>query len=139
MSLRGQKYITIIFIHIEPFWIPNLPLHTWRPSSSKESMGVRSCSSGSIFGSLDFVEAGIIFLSLGAVDEGCDTISRGGVSILSGLDGGEFETRKIFGMLFPVCQPAVAQDVICFDSFLGQKIFDKVIVKVSLSVVVVIF
>ena len=35
--------------------------------------------------------------------------------------------------------PAVAQDVICFDSFLGQKMFDKVIVKVSLSVVVVIF
>ena len=35
--------------------------------------------------------------------------------------------------------PWVAQDVICFDSFLGQKMFDKVIVKVSLSVVVVIF
>ena len=33
----------------------------------------------------------------------------------------------------------VAQDVICFDSFLDQKMFDKVIVKVSLSVVVVIF
>ena len=32
-----------------------------------------------------------------------------------------------------------AQDVICFDSFLGQKMFDKVIVQVSLSVVVVIF
>ena len=104
MSLRGQKCITLIFIHIKPFWIPNLPLHTWRPSPSKESMGARSCSSGSIFGSLDFVEAGIIFLSLGAVDEGCDTIGRGGVSILSGLDGGEFEIRKIFGMLFPVCQ-----------------------------------
>ena len=35
--------------------------------------------------------------------------------------------------------PAVAHDVICFHSFLGQKMFDKVIVKVSLSVVVVIF
>ena len=35
--------------------------------------------------------------------------------------------------------PAVAQDVICFDSFLDQKMFDKVIVQVSLSVVVMIF
>ena len=33
----------------------------------------------------------------------------------------------------------VAQDVICFDSFLDQKMFDKVIVQVSLSVVVMIF
>ena len=32
-----------------------------------------------------------------------------------------------------------AQDVICFDSFLDQKMFDKVIVQVSLSVVVMIF
>ena len=33
----------------------------------------------------------------------------------------------------------MAQDVVCFASIPDKKMFDKVIVKVSLSVVVVIF
>ena len=107
MSLRRQKYITLIFIHIKPFWIPNLPLHTWRPSSSKESMWARSCSSGSILWSLDFldyVEAGIIFLPQGAVNRPHEeTRVVMSACVGSRSSRGEFEIRKIFGMLFPVC------------------------------------